>query len=258
MSKDTAVRNWWGTAWVEKMTRLAEPTRFAEGEKYARTGRVLSIRSEGRTINGRVQGPSELASTVRISFDAFSGEQWERLFAQVRDRAAFASSLSSGDLPLEIHAAFSKSKLRFMPERFVDLHLECACPDWLKPCKHMVALWLKFARDFDRDPFLLFELRGLRRDEVLALLRVREPAAAAEPVAEEFPEIVIPLNPEALPADPAAFWSAPPLPATPSETPDRRLLDDDIFQRLEDWPGNEPQFHQIYDAVYQLATLLRS
>jgi uncharacterized Zn finger protein len=261
MSKDWA-RNWWGAAWVEKMERLAEPSRFAGGAQYARTGFLPAIRFDGRTVAARVQVPHEPPYMVRISFDPFSHEQWDGLLAEVRDRNALASSISSGDLPLEIQTAFSKAKLRFMPERYVDLHLECACPDWLKPCKHLVAVWLKFARDFDRDPFLVFELRGLKRDELLAILRNRRPAAVPEPeetdAAEEFPEIAAPIELAALPADPEAFWSAPALPAAPPESPGRLLLDDDVFERLKNWPGVESQFHQIYDSVYELASLLCS
>lgn len=247
---------------MEKMERLAERSRFAEGEQYARSGRVPAIRFDGRTVAAKVQGSHEPPYTVRISFDPFSREQWNGLLAEVRDRGALASSISSGDLPLEIQTAFSKAKLRFMPERYVDLHLECACPDWLKPCKHLVAVWLKFAHDFDHDPFLLFELRGLKRDDLLAILRNRRPAAVPEPeetdAAEEFPEIAVPMELAALPADPEAFWSAPALPAGPAESPGRLLLDDDVFERLQNWPGVESQFHQIYDSVYDLASLLCS
>ena len=247
---------------MEKMERLAEPKRFAEGAKYARTGFLPAIRFDGRTVAARVQVPHEPPYMVRISFDPFSHEQWECLLAEVRDRNALASSISSGDLPLEIQTAFSKARLRFMPERYVDLHLECACPDWLKPCKHLVAVWLKFARDFDHDPFLVFELRGLKRDELIAILHNRRPAAIPEPeetdAAEEFPEIAVPMELAALPADPEAFWSAPALPAAPPESPGRLLLDDDVFERLENWPGVESQFHQIYDSVYELASLLCS
>ena len=258
MSKDWA-RNWWGAAWVEKMERLAEPSRFAGGEQYARTGCVGALRFDGRTIAAKVQGSHELPYTVRISFDPFLREQWECLLAEVRDRNALASSISSGDLPLETHTLFSKAKLRFMPERYVDLHLECACPDWLKPCKHLVAVWLKFARDFDREPFLVFELRGLKRDELIALLRNRQPTAVPEPAAEEeFPELAVPMTLESLPADPEAFWSVPALPTPPPESPGRLLLDDNIFERPKNWPGIESEFHQIYDSVYELASLLRS
>lgn len=242
---------------MEKMERLAEPSRFAEGAKYARTGFLPAIRFDGRTVAARVQVPHEPPYIVRISFDPFSHEQWECLLAEVRDRNALASAISSGDLPLELQTAFAKAKLRFMPERYVDLHLECACPDWLKPCKHLVAVWLKFARDFDRDPFLLFELRGLKRDDLVAILRNPRSAAVPEPE-EEFPEIEVPMELAALPADPEAFWSAPALPAALPESPGRLLLDDDVFERLENWPGVESQFHQIYDSVYELASLLCS
>jgi uncharacterized Zn finger protein len=253
-------RNWWGAAWVEKMERLAERTRFAGGEQYVRSGRVQTLRFDGRAITARVEAPEEPAYHVRIFFDPFSREQWGLLLAQVRDRAALGASILSGDLPLEMQTAFSKAKLRFMPERYADLHLECACPDWLKPCKHQVAVWLAFAREFDRQPFLLFELRGLKRPELLGLLQDSPASAVAEPTAGEeiFPEITIPPKPEALPADPEVFWSAPELPAARAEPPGRLLLDDSIFDRLKDWPGVESEFHQIYDDVYELVTLIRS
>jgi uncharacterized Zn finger protein len=259
----TPIRTWWGAAWVEKMERLAESRRFAEGDKYARTGRVQDLSFDGRILRAKVQGSDELPYTVRISFDPFAPEQWTALLAGIRDRASLLSQLSSGELPLEIRASFSKANLRFMPERYVDLHLECSCPDWLKPCKHLVALWLRFAREFDRDPFLLFRLRGLSRDEFFAMLGGQVQGADPELLVddadeEEIPDHSVPLTPESLPADPAAFWSAPPLPDLAVETTGRSLLDGDIFLDLKRWAELEPQFQQIYDAVWDLAGQIRS
>ena len=257
-------KSWWGAAWLEKMERLAESKRFAAGAKYALTNRVQQVRFGGRTFTATVQGPGEPPYTIRITFDPFSREQWDQLFANVRDRRALASSLMSGDLPLEIQTAFSKAKLRFMPERYVDLHLECPCPDWLKPCKHLVAVWLTFARDFDRDPFLLFQLRGMQHDELFDFLRgpataVPEPEPEAEDTAEEE---VLPVKLESLPADPEAFWAEPAFPAPAPDSGERRLLDDDIFEKLGaapfagNWRALETQFHQVYDSVYELAAVV--
>jgi uncharacterized Zn finger protein len=257
MSKVWA-RNWWGAGWVEKMQRLAESRRFGEGEEFARRGYVETLGFDGRTITALVKGKVEPAYRVRISFDPFSRGEWERLIGEVRDREALRAAMGAGELPLELQTAFAKAKLRFMPERYVDLHLECACPDWLKPCKHLVAVWLKFAGDFDRDPFLLFQIRGLQRDELPGLLGdpKAEVVAAAEP--EEVPEVALPLTLESLPADPEAFWSAPALPEGVTESPERLPGDCDIFERLGSWPGIEPQLRQIYDAVYELAGLVLS
>ena len=257
MTKDGS-HNWWGIAWIEKMQRLAEPGRFAEGVRYARNGFVQSVVFDQGTIAARVSVPKEPSCIVGISITPFTDEQWTSLLAEVRDPDRLVRQLVSGDLPFEINTAFSRAGLRFMPERYVDLQLQCACPDWLKPCRHLVAVWLKFARDFNRDPFLVFALRGLTRDALIARLQGRNFNAVAErEQEEELPEAAIVVTPQALPADPAAFWSAPPLPFAPSDSAERSVLDEDIFETLRDWPKLEPQFSQIYDAVYELATRIR-
>jgi uncharacterized Zn finger protein len=263
MSKSTS-KSWWGAAWVEKMERLAESSRFAQGARYAAGNKVQRFRFDGRTITAAVQDPTNAPPyTVRITFDAFSREQWDQLFSNVRDRRSLAASLTAGDLPLEIQTAFSKAKLRFMPERYVDLHLECACPDWLKPCSHLVAAWLKFAGDFERNPLLLFQLRGMERAELFDTLRGRaEPIPEAEPEAEDAIEESIPVKLEPLPADPEAYWAERAFPAPGPESGERRLLDDDIFEKLGapefagNWRPLEVQFLQVYDSAYELAALV--
>jgi uncharacterized Zn finger protein len=151
-----------------------------------------------------------------------------------------------------------------MPERYADLHLEFACPDWLKPCKHLVAVWLKFARDFDRDPLLLFQLRGMERAELFDSLGgpsapVPEPESEAEHTKEDE---ILPVKPEPLPADPETYWAERAFPVPGPESGERRLLDEDIFEKLgpppfaTNWRSLEGQFHQVYDSVYELAALL--
>lgn len=257
--------NWWSTVWVEKMQRLAESTRFSDGGRYVHANQVQRCRREGRTVIATVQGRGEEPCTVRITFDAFTREQWEQLFANVRDGRALAASLTAGDLPLEMQTAFAKAKLRFMPERYTDLHLECGCSDWLKPCRHLVAAWLKFGRDFERDPLLLFQLRGMERRELFAFLSgaaAPEPEPEPEPETEEEIEIeAAPVRLEALPADPEAYWSAPPLPAELDASGERRVLDDGLLEKLgalelANWKGIEPQLHRVYDAVFEFASIL--
>lgn len=260
----SASKSWWGAAWMEKMERLAESSRFHEGARCAEKNMVQRLRLDGRTVTATVQGSGEPSFTVRITFDAFSREQWDQLFAKVRDWPALAASLAAGDLPLEIQTAFSKAKLRFMPERYADLHLECGCPDWLKPCRHLVAAWLKFARDFERDPLLLFQLRGMERKELLSFLRGRTaPAPEPEPEEEDTTEEeIVPVRLEPLPADPEAYWAERAFPIPPPDSGERRLLDEDLFEKLgpapfaPNWRVLEPQFHRVYDSVYDLAQLL--
>jgi uncharacterized Zn finger protein len=259
-------KNWWGAAWTEKMERLAESSRFKEGAVAAAGNAVQRVRLEGGTIVALVQLYAQPAYTVRITFDAFSREQWEQLLANVRDWHALASSLAAADLPLELQTAFSKAKLRFMPERYADLHLECGCPDWLKPCAHLVAVWLRFGRGFESDPMLLFQLRGMERQALMDFLRGGAAhAPGPEPEFEEDEDIeaeAIPVNLQPLPADPEAYWAERAFPVPLPDAGERRLLDDGLLEKLgpapfvPNWSALEPQFHSVYDSVYQLAVLL--
>src|SRR5207244_3894034 len=82
---------------------------------------------------------------------------------------------------------------------------------WSNPCKHVAAVYYLLGEEFDRDPFLLFRLRGLGRDELLQRLGRLAPAAEAAPAAAEAPAAPAETA-DLLPADPGAFWSAGGLP----------------------------------------------
>ena len=70
-----------------------------------------------------------------------------------------------------------RRRLVAFPEKLRDLETECSCPDWSNPCKHIAAVYYLLGEEFDRDPFLLFKLRGRSREDVIALLG--KPARAA-------------------------------------------------------------------------------
>ncbi|MBC7984282.1 MAG: SWIM zinc finger family protein, partial [Candidatus Obscuribacterales bacterium] len=52
-----------------------------------------------------------------------------------------------------------------------ELEADCTCADWASPCKHVAAVHYVLGEAFDKDPFLLFELRGRNRAQVLGALR---------------------------------------------------------------------------------------
>ena len=53
----------------------------------------------------------------------------------------------------------------------------CSCPDSANPCKHIAAVYYLLGEEFDRDPFLIFRLRGMAREELLRILDEMEEAA---------------------------------------------------------------------------------
>ncbi len=73
-------------------------------------------------------------------------------------------------MPQDIETVFRDAGLSIFPEKLADLKTECSCPDWSNPCKHIAAVYYLLGEEFDRDPFLIFKLRGMDRDELIGLL----------------------------------------------------------------------------------------
>ncbi len=111
-------------------------------------------------------------------------------------------------MPQEIEEAFRNAKLSLFPERLRDLETKCSCPDWSNPCKHIAAVYYLLGEEFDRDPFLIFKLRGVTREEFTRLLGAVAAPAATKVEVDEAP--VAP--PEPLQAGAGAFWSGGKLP----------------------------------------------
>ena len=109
--------------------------------------------------------------------------------------------------------SFQDAGLSLFPAKLRDLKTDCSCPDWSNPCKHIAAVYYLLGEEFDRDPFLIFRLRGMSREELIELLDATGTVAAhatrtsrVQPATSELPG-------EPLAADADAFWRGGDLPA---------------------------------------------
>jgi uncharacterized Zn finger protein len=158
-------------------------------------------------------------------------------------------------MPQDIEEVFEGAGLSLFPEKRGDLKTSCSCPDMSNPCKHIAAVYYLLGEEFDRDPFLLFRLRGLSRKELFARLNEAAPAAAAAPAGPAAAQEVPPPAAELLPADPSVFWVGGSVP-------------DDLFRDVQPppvsaaWPrrlGNFPfwrgqeRFLDVLVPVYRAA-----
>ena len=128
--------------------------------------------------------------------------EWKRIAEQLSTQAIFAAKLLAGEMPPEIERVFSDAGLSLFPESLDEISTSCSCPDWSNPCKHVAAVYYLLGEAFDRDPFLIFRLRGMDREEFAAILGENrtEQTAVEEPIA--------PAQPEPLAVNPDEFWHA--------------------------------------------------
>jgi uncharacterized Zn finger protein len=167
------VENWWADRWIKALKVLMDSGRLSRGRSYARRGQVMEIDVEPGHISARVQGSRRTPYKVSIALQPLSDRQWDAVFDALAEQAIFAAQLLNGEMPPDIEQVFDAVKVPLFPASRGDLETDCSCPDWANPCKHIAAVYYLLGERFDEDPFLLFELRGRSKDEVVAALRER-------------------------------------------------------------------------------------
>ena len=189
-------QSWWARRWIEVLESFDIEARLSRGRSYARRGQVLSVEIQEGTVEATVQGSRPHPYRVAIAVKTLSRGEWEKLAEALSTRAIFSAKLLAGEMPENIDEAFKDAGLALFPSKRGDLETDCSCPDWSNPCKHVAAVYYLLGEEFDRDPFLIFKLRGLGREELTALIgsqseasssaqRETEPSRPPEPLPEE-------------------------------------------------------------------------
>lgn len=171
---------WWSKRWVGVLESFDLGARLTRGRSYARKGQVISIDVEAGMVRAKVQGTMSKPYDVEIKLKPLSEADWEKVTVAMASKAVFAARLLSGEMPQNIEQAFSDSGISLFPKKGDDLVTDCSCPDWSNPCKHIAAVYYLLAEQFDRDPFLIFKLRGRTKEEIVEALRSLRSAGAAQ------------------------------------------------------------------------------
>lgn len=172
---------WWGQRWIDALGHLSVgySNRLARGRSYARAGRTHDLLAKAGLVTAKVTGSRSSPYQVTIHFEKLSERAWEKAIRAMASKAQFAAELLAGVMPQKIDEAFRSVGASLFPEKQSDLVTECSCPDVANPCKHIAATHYVLGEAFDRDPFLLFELRGRTKRQVLESLRAARSADTA-------------------------------------------------------------------------------
>lgn len=174
---------WWGQRWIAALEAMSAryANRLPRGRGYARAGRVHDLVVRSGTVRARVTGSRRAPYVVTLRVAALPPEAWATATTEMAKQAVFSARLLAGEMPAEIDEAFRPAGASLFPVARRDLMTRCSCPDVANPCKHVAAVLYVLGEAFDRDPFLLFELRGRAKGKVLdALRRARAPARTGD------------------------------------------------------------------------------
>jgi uncharacterized Zn finger protein len=181
-------RQWWVERWLELLDSYRFKKRLERGRNYAREGNVLSIEFFGNQVSAKVQGSETEPYRVALALEPFndenreralkmmsqpplSNEDWDCVINTLSEKAIFSASLLAGEMPEDIEQVFTGNGLSLFPFSLNDVRSRCSCPDKANPCKHIAAVYYQLADRFSEDPFIIFQLRGRSKQQILDSLR---------------------------------------------------------------------------------------
>jgi uncharacterized Zn finger protein len=157
--------------------------RLQRGRSYARKGQVIELGVEAGMVSARVQGSRARPYRVRIGLTAFGKREWAGLEHALAASAWYSAKLLAGEMPEDIEEVFAAQGLPLFPAAARELTMDCSCPDWEVPCKHIAAVFYLLAEAFDDDPFTILAWRGREREDLLANLETSRGGAPAADIA---------------------------------------------------------------------------
>lgn len=190
------VESWWAKA----LLRAVEESAYDEGQldggrALARSGRIGGLIVEPGRVTSSVDEERGLWTT-RISLPVLD-EQALRALVEVLDSSPNrVDALLGGELPHDLVEYADELGAELLPYG-EELSSVCTCDHWHDVCVHAVGVLHQVAWLADRDPLVLFHLRGLPREVLVAAVRHPEPEPpepADHPAHAEIDEVEVALD----------------------------------------------------------------
>jgi len=162
---------WWVQQWVDLLNSYRFKKRLERGRNYARQGNILSLEFKDSKVYATVQGTATEPYQLSIWIERFTDEDWDFVIDTLSKKALYSAQLLAGEMPDSIEAVFTSNGLSLFPFTLADVSSRCSCPDPKNPCKHIAAVYYQLGDFFREDPFVLFQLRGRTKEQILEALR---------------------------------------------------------------------------------------
>ena len=156
----------WGKAWCDNLERYRDfAYRLERGRSYLRSGSVIDLRIEAGKIAAMVSGSS--LYDVAIEIDTVKRDAWRAIQRDCAGGIGSRLDLLSGKLSEPVMARLCADRKGLFPDPSA-IRFTCSCPDYATMCKHVAAAMYGVGARLDHAPELLFTLRRVSADELLA------------------------------------------------------------------------------------------
>ncbi len=169
----------WGKAWCQNLESYQDfASRLPRGRSYVRNGSVLDLQIAPCEVTAMVSGSSLYHTTVNI--DAVARRHWRSICKDCAGTIDSVVELLQGRLSQGVMERICRQGLGLFPTP-EQIRFQCSCPDFAFMCKHVAAVLYGVGTRLDRQPDLLFRLRGVDEKDLLTRIDDSLPMTKATP-----------------------------------------------------------------------------
>lgn len=173
----------WGKAWCDNLESYHDfENRLSRGRTYVRNGSVLDLQIARGMVTALVSG-SELYR-VAITITEIPEVRWEAIRADCSTGIDSLVELLQGRFSKAIMERLCRQNAGLFPKP-AEIRLSCTCPDYASMCKHVAAVLYGIGARLDHMPELLFQLRGVDADDLVAQVDASLPISATDVAADK-------------------------------------------------------------------------
>jgi uncharacterized Zn finger protein len=177
----TIARSFWGQAWCANLERYSDyENRLPRGRSYVRNGSVLDLQIGKGDIAAMVAGSDLYKITIAIAPVKIA--RWKAICRDCAGTIDSLVELLQGRLAKGVMDRVCREGDGLFPAPG-EIKLSCSCPDWAGMCKHVAAALYGVGARLDEKPNLLFVLRGVNENELIASAGQDLPLSKATPSA---------------------------------------------------------------------------
>ncbi len=158
--------SYWGKSWCDNLERYSDfDNRLPRGRTYLRSGAVIDLKISAGSIDAKVMGTR--LYRVQIEIAPVSPGHWNALCKDAGGTIDSLAELLQGRFSERLMTRMFESRTGLFPHPD-EIRFKCSCPDWASMCKHVAAVLYGVGARLDHDPSLLFTLRQVDTNDLIA------------------------------------------------------------------------------------------
>jgi len=159
-------KSFWGKSWCDNLECYSDyANRLPRGRTYVRNGSVVDLQIAKGEVHAFVAGSA--LYKIKIGIAPVKARRWKSICRDCAGSIDSLVELLQGRFAKAVMDRVCRQGDGLFPSPD-EIELSCTCPDWADMCKHVAAALYGVGARLDEKPQLLFVLRGVDENELLA------------------------------------------------------------------------------------------